>query len=610
MKLAFKRSSILISIIIIGIITMPFIIPKVVNADNPGPFFSISVLSPNTDTKRNQWATYLVEQLPKIGIAVDVFDLTGWAQISPRTWGYAGPYPIPSYAAGGFDVTCFPWNLGIDVDLSGMFNSDAITPDGNNYYQYSNLEMDQAINNFTQAFSLDDKIACALSIQDILYEELPSISIIYPQSVYCFEENLRGWNGVLWQLAYQPMNNWSISGQTEFHYAVPADFEDFHIHTYISNFDASWLHQIYNGLLERDSTLDYTYSPWLAESISSSDGQTYSVAIKDDAVWADGTPLTTDDVIYNYQLAVTPALGGISYSYYIAYWNNDSITKISDKEFTIEFLQPYVFQTTNLALDLIPPQIWSSINPSDHQTTAASWAKSSPEKLFGAGPYKLYSYDDINSIIHLKKNPYFDDWYGKEPGFDDIYFEFKGSKEYTLAALAAGDIDMVDAHFSPQLDEIDIPGISYEVVTGPSFEEIGVNMEHPWIGTGELCPIVGPESAKHVRKAISHAIDRSYISDEIYNGLATPAITPYPSTAVGFNDRLTPYAYNLEWSLWHMAQAGFNVNTTFIPPNISLPPLTPTNTDATLNFNLSIFTFISILTLIGGSIILLRRRRI
>ncbi|HUU78570.1 MAG TPA: ABC transporter substrate-binding protein [candidate division Zixibacteria bacterium] len=609
MTFTFKRSSILISIIVIGIITTTSSIPKVVNADNPGPFFSISVLSPNTNPARNQWATYLVEQLPKIGIAVDVFDLTGWAQISPRTWGYAGPYPVPTYAEGGFDVVCLAWTLGIDVDLSGMFNSDAITPDGNNYYQYSNPEMDQAINNFTQAFTLDDKIACALSIQDILYEELPSISIIYPQSVYCFDENLIGWNGVLWQSASQPMNNWSILGQTEFHYAVPADFEDFHIQTYISNFDASWLHQIYNGLLERDSTLDYTYSPWLAESISSSDGQTYSVVIKDAAVWADGLPVTTDDIIYNYRLAVTPALGGTSYSSNIAYWDNDSITKINDKEFTIDFLAPYVFQESNLGLDLIPPQVWEAIAPADHQNIAANWAKSSPEKLFGAGPYKLHSYNDINNIIHLKKNPYFDDWFGTEPYFDDIYFEFKGSKEGALAALAAGDIDMVDAQFNSQLDEIDIPGISYELVAGLSFEEIGVNMEHPWIGTGELCPIAGPESAKHVRKAISHAIDRSYISDEIYNGLATPAITPYHSTAVGFNERLTPYTYNLEWSLWHMAQAGFNVNTTFIPPNTSLPPLTPTNTDATLNFNLSIFTFIGIIAFIGGSIILLRYRK-
>jgi hypothetical protein len=28
------------------------------------------------------------------------------------------------------------------------------------------------------------------------------------------------------------MENWTIPGETEFHYATPADFEDFHIYKY------------------------------------------------------------------------------------------------------------------------------------------------------------------------------------------------------------------------------------------------------------------------------------------------------------------------------------------------------------------------------------------
>jgi hypothetical protein len=42
------------------------------------------------------------------------------------------------------------------------------------------------------------------------------------------------------------MENWSITGQTEFHYATPADFEDFHIYKYESVYDAQWLSQIYD----------------------------------------------------------------------------------------------------------------------------------------------------------------------------------------------------------------------------------------------------------------------------------------------------------------------------------------------------------------------------
>ncbi|HUT80590.1 MAG TPA: hypothetical protein VMZ29_05235 [Candidatus Bathyarchaeia archaeon] len=72
-------------------------------AENPLPFFYIDVLAPTSYTLR-QIPTLMVEQLPKIGIGVDIFDHTGWNQIIPRTWSYPGQYPIPPYDEGGFDI--------------------------------------------------------------------------------------------------------------------------------------------------------------------------------------------------------------------------------------------------------------------------------------------------------------------------------------------------------------------------------------------------------------------------------------------------------------------------------------------------------------------------
>jgi len=541
----------------------PFLSTETSSA-NPGPFFSISLLAPNTNPARNQWATLMVEQLPKIGIEVDVFDHTGWAQISPRTWGHPGPYPVPTYAEGGFDILFVGWSWGLDFDPTGLYDTAGITPYGDNFYQYANPEMDWAIGNYTQSFALADRIDWLEEIQDILYEDNPTICIIYPLSLYPFVEGFTGWDGLLWASNYQPWVDWTIEGQTEFHYAVPADFEDFHIMTYESVYDAQWLRQIYNALIERDPLNDRAYGPWLAESFSSSDGQKYNVVIKDDAVWADGLPVTTDDVIYNYKLAVTPDLGGTGYSTYIKYWDNSSITKISDKEFTIDFLTPYVFQEGNLGIDLIPPQVWEAIAPIDHQTQAVEWANDNPEKMYGAGPYMLDNYDATNGIIHLVKNPHFTDWYGKDPGFDDAYLQFYGSKEGALAALAAGDVDMVDAQFSPQFDEIDIPGVSYELIEDPGTQEMGLNMLHPWFGTGELCPIAGEKSANAIRKAISHIVPREIIVEEILNGLGAPATTGCPNVAIGYNTALEPYKYDINLALHYMKDAGFDVSPTGI----------------------------------------------
>ncbi len=541
----------------------------------------------------------MVEQLPKIGIAVDIFDHTGWAQISPRVWGHPGPYPIPTYAEGGYDIFFISWSWGLDWDPTGLYDSPAITPDGNNFYQYDNPAMDNAIGNYISSFVLADRIEWAEEIQAILYEDLPEISLIYPLSVYPHVEGVADFSGLLWASTQYPFFEMTITGETDFHYAIPADFVDFHPHTYASNYDAQWLRQIYNGLIQRDPSINNGYAPWLAESFSSPDGIIYTVVIKDDACWADGTDLTSVDVEYNYQLAVTQSLGGNRYSTNIKYWDNNSIEIINNKEFTITFKQAYVFQDGNLALDLIPEHIWGAIAPANHEATSINWTKNHPEKMFGAGPYMLADYDATNRVIQLEANSHFTDWYGAEPSFDNIYFEFYGSKEGALAALAAGTIDMVDAQYSPQLDELDIAGATYTLVENPGVHEIAVNMKHPYLGTGELCPIAGTESAKFIRKAISHMVPREIIVEEILNGLGTPGTTGCPNVAIGYDITLVPYEYSINLALQYMAQAGFGV---------TLPSTTALTSPSSI-VGIAIPIILSIFALIGGTIFVINKRK-
>ncbi len=599
------QKNILVMLVLASFIIAPLYGEKKITGENPGPYFSISLLCPNTSPARNQWASLMVEQLPKIGIAVDIFDHTGWAQISPRVWGHPGPYPIPTYAEGGYDILFVGWSGGLDWDPTGLYDSPSITPNGDNFYQYNNPVMDNAIGNYTSSFVLADRIEWLEEIQAILYEDNPSIPIIYPLEVYPHNENVTNFSGLLWSEEYHPFYKMFIPGETEFHYATPAHFEDFHPYIFESVYDAQWLRQIYNGLLQRDSSINNGYSPWLCESFSSSDGLTYNVVIKTDACWADGTDLTTDDIIYNYQLAVTQSLAGTSYSSNIKYWDNSSITKTNDKEFSITFKQAYVFQDGNLALDLIPEHIWGAIAPADHEAASINWTNNHPEKMFGAGPYMLDDYNATNGVIQLEANPHFTDWHGAAPSFDDIYFEYKSSKEAALAALAAGTIDMVDAQFSPQLNELNLPGVSYTLVDDPGVQEMVINMEHPYLGTGDLCPNAGKQSARYIRKAISHILPREMICNEILNGLGRPGVTACPSVAIGFDDSLDYYEYSIETALQYMALAGFDAPV----PTPTPTPTPTTSTNSSFNIGIAVPVIIGIFALIGSSILIVNKRR-
>ncbi|MHA1125799.1 MAG: ABC transporter substrate-binding protein [Candidatus Heimdallarchaeota archaeon] len=562
-----NRGKVTVIVLIACVIVSGSLRMQKTEAENPPPFFTISILAPNTSPARNQWATLMVEQLPRIGIGIDIFDHTSWSQIIPRTWGHPGPYPIPSYENGGYDILFVGWGWGLDFNPTGLFDTPSIVPNGDNFYQYSSQAMDDAINNYTSTFRAVDRIEYAKDIQALLYEDLPQISIIYPIALYPYTEGFTGWDGLLWASSYQSMENWSIGDATEFHYATPADFEDFHIYHYESVYDGQWLNQIYTGLIKREPST-YQWGESLAYKITSFDGLSWIIDLNPIALWADGTPLTAYDVKYSYNLLIDPNFGNPDLAYWQQYLDNNSVEIINDHQVEITFLQPYVFQESNLAVALIPKHIWEVIDPADQEAQAITWAATDPSKLFGAGPYKLANYDGSIGIIHLKVNPYYDDWTGITPNFDDIYFEFYSNKEGALNALTTGVIDMVDSQFSSQLDEVtDLPGVSYELIDDPVQYEMGINMEHPYLGTGVSCPIADAESAKHIRKAISHMVPRKVIVDEIRDGLAREGVTAWCPATHGFDESLEPYEYSIALAKDEMRAAGYEYSEDNIPTN-------------------------------------------
>jgi len=566
---------------------------KKTEAANPPPFFNISILAPNVSGR--QWCTLMVEQFPRIGIGIDVFDHTGWYQIAPRTWGYPGPYPIPSYANGGYDVLFVGWGWGFDFTPLGLYDSASITPVNDNFYQYSNPEMDYLISNYTVNYSYENRISYAKEIQKILHEDLPSITVIYPGAIFPMDIdfNLTFFDGILWAGAHQSLENWFIPGQTELHYGVPADFEDFHIYTSESYYDYHWLNQIYNGLIKRESET-YGWIPDLATSFTTTDGLTWNFQLNPNATWADGEALTTQDVNYSYHLLLDQNIGYIGFDG-ITYLNNSSINIINDYELEITFLEPYLFHDSNLAFDILPKHIWESIDPSNHTTQAAAWALTNPNKLMGAGAYYLENYDNTFNTIHLKTNPNYNNWSGITPNFNDVYFDFYSNKDSALLALTADLCDIVDPQFRTQISEVPT-GTKYQLVGEPGVQEMAVNCMHPIIGTGELCPISSPESGVHIRKAMSYMFPRDVIVKEILDDLGFPGVTAWPLTSQGFDESLEPYEYSIGLAKIEMRAAGYEY------PEDSI-------TQTTIILGLQFGAIISSLTLLGSVILVIRYRK-
>ena len=581
-----------VMILIICVSISPLRLTTEIEAANPAPFFSISVISPNTNPARSETATLMVEQLPKIGIGIDEFELGSWGLISQRSWDYPS-FPIPTYAENGFDVFFMGWGYGIDVNLSDLFDSNSVIPNELNFYQYINPEMDWALRNFSQSWEEADRVIWANEIQQLLYEDVPSCVYAQGSELYAYnvDFNTSSWDGLLWSEDYQSMENWTIPGETVFQYGLPHQFEEFHPYFSENVCDKQWFSQIYDGLLARSHLEPYDrgYAPRLA-TYTSANGLNFSLQINPNAKFADGHVLNASDVEYSYNLLIDPLFDHPDYDYWVEYVNANSVSIISEFEVEISFLKEYAFQKKNLAVPILPKHIWSGITQDTHETQAETWANDDTldSNLMGAGPYYLEDYNATTEIIHLNRNDYFDDWAGTTPYFEDVYFEYYSTKESALSALATGDLDMMDGQFSPKFSEVPL-NATYTQVGAGWIQEMVINCLHPYLGTGELCPIPGPDSARYIRKAMNHIFPRNTIINEIFESPTLPGVIPYPSIGLGFNDSFEPYEYSLELAKSYMEAAGFVYHT----PKFSIP----------------ISAVLGILALIAGTILLTRKSK-
>ncbi|MGM0653534.1 MAG: ABC transporter substrate-binding protein, partial [Bacillota bacterium] len=66
-----------------------------------------------------------------------------------------------------------------------------------------------------------------------------------------------------------------------------------------------------------------------------------------------------------------------------------------------------------------------------------------------------------------------------------------------------------------------------------------------------------PFNDVRVRQAFMHAIDFDALTDSLYEGLGTRAVNPMPPTIFGFNNDITPYAYDPDRAKELLAEAGY-----------------------------------------------------
>ena len=190
-----------------------------------------------------------------------------------------------------------------------------------------------------------------------------------------------------------------------------------------------------------------------------------------------------------------------------------------------------------------------------HGQGAKTGDYNSGKAAVGTGKYKFVEWVPGDRLV-LDKNPAY---WGDKAQFDRVVFKPIKSDPARVAALLAGDVDMIDV-----VPTADIPRLKENpdivLSQGVSNRVIYLHMdqfrdESPFItGTGGKNPL----KDQRVRKAISKAINRPAIVERVMEGVALPAGQLLPEGFFGVSPALKPEKYDPEGAKKLLADAGYS----------------------------------------------------
>ncbi|NKB48783.1 MAG: peptide ABC transporter substrate-binding protein [Alphaproteobacteria bacterium] len=288
---------------------------------------------------------------------------------------------------------------------------------------------------------------------------------------------------------------------------------------------------------------DGTIRDWQTED--GTPGLEVDYAIRDDAVWGDGTPVTTKDVLFTWQVGRVPEAGINNQE---LYRRMENIVALDDKRFTIQWNKRTCDAEAINDFEIVPAHLEATAAEDPAQYRSRNIYDSEPTNAgLYFGPYRI-SRVEPGASVTLEPNP---TWWGQKPQFKRIVVRTIENTAALEANLLSGEIDYIAGEDGISLDQAltfqKRHGDEYNVVFKPGlfYEHIDLNLDNSIL------------SDLRVRQALLHAIDREAMSERLFEGkqpVAHTSIHPLDSVHVG---EVRKYAFDTKRAGELLDEAGW-----------------------------------------------------
>lgn len=273
--------------------------------------------------------------------------------------------------------------------------------------------------------------------------------------------------------------------------------------------------------------------------------------LRDGVTWSDGTPLTSRDVKYMWELMMNPE-SGFATDLEAKY---DRVETPDDRTVVFTFLSAraaraadpeqyadqrdpvidplYYFGLFNNGFLYPSHKLAEIAGPNPRTSTTVTQIDSSDfaRNPVGTGPYVLESWEAGTQLTFTARS---DSWRGV-PGIPTVVFRITPDKNTLISQLEAGEVDVItsdslDAGDSEVLDSL--PNARGYYVTGTVWEHLTLNLDNEILRD------------KDVRQAIAYGLNRQELNDIVLFGKGEVSHSQIPSWSWAYNPDVFKYEYN------------------------------------------------------------------
>ncbi len=299
---------------------------------------------------------------------------------------------------------------------------------------------------------------------------------------------------------------------------------------------------IYSGLLRFNER--GLPEPDLAESWGMSpEGDLYNFSLRANAVWHDGQPVTSDDVIFTIELMKSPA--SFLPDDIKALWSKVQIIRLNEKTLQFKIPEPYTPFLDYLGFGVLPRHLLQSV-PLDQLLNDRFNLQP-----VGSGPFRfdhlLVENGQVAGVVLVRNERYF----GKQPFLEQVIFKYYPSAEAALDAFRSGEVAgiarITDTALPGALAD---PNLALYTTRLPQMGFVLFNLNNP--------EVAFLQDSK-VRRALLLAVNRQRLIDVALNGQAMILHGPILPGSWAYYEGIEAVPYDPEAAMTLLRQQGYRL---------------------------------------------------